>query len=120
MTLKRLELLQWYALFGGALAWASQHVAGYFVSTAACGSVGWHTETPQIALAVAAALAILAAEGAAIVVFRETSGLPTEAPPPYGRLRFFAQAAMLGNVLFLVITLLNGFGTVYHLPCAQS
>ena len=36
MTRFRLELLQWYALFGGALAWASEHVLGYFVGVAGC------------------------------------------------------------------------------------
>jgi hypothetical protein len=118
MTRARLELLQWYALFGGALAWAAQHVAGYFVSTAACGSTPFHAAAPQVVLAVAACLAILSAEAAAIVVFRATSS--SDAPPPVGRLHFFAQAAMLGNVLFFVITVLNGVGTVYHLPCAQS
>jgi hypothetical protein len=117
VTRLRLELLQWYALLGGALAWATQHVGGYFVSQAGCGSPRIGAETPQIALAAAAALAIVAAEAAALVVFRATS---LDEPPPSGRLHFFAQAALLGNVLFFVIVVLNSLGTVYHLPCAQS
>jgi hypothetical protein len=117
MTRLRLELLQWYALLGGALAWASQHVAGYFVSTAACGSAAISSSVPQIALAVCAAALVLAAEGAALVVFRATR---PDDPAPGGRLHFFAEAALLGNLLFLVIVVLTGFGSVYHLPCAQS
>ncbi len=113
----RLELLQWYGLLGGALAWAAQHVGGYFVSEAGCGASHVSAEAPQIVLAACAAVAIAAAEAAAFVVFRATS---LEDPPPGGRLHFFAMAALLGNVLFFVIVVLNSLGTVYHLPCAQS
>jgi hypothetical protein len=35
-------------------------------------------------------------------------------------MRFFAVAALLGNVLFFVIILLSGVGAVVHLPCTQS
>ncbi|HEV8462143.1 MAG TPA: hypothetical protein VGQ38_15695 [Gaiellaceae bacterium] len=117
MTRVRLEALQWYALLGGALAWTTQHVLGYFVSTAACTDSTSHASTVQIAIAVGAVLLILAAEAAAVVVFRATS---LDEEPPSGRLHFFAQAAILGNVLFLLVVVLNGVGTVYHLPCAQS
>jgi hypothetical protein len=120
VTRFRLEILQWYALFGGALAWATQHVLGYFVSTAGCGSIGFHATVEQIAFAVGAGIAIAAAEGAAFVVFRATSGADIRAAPPYGRLHFFAQAALVGNILFLFIVVLTSLGSVYHLPCAQS
>jgi hypothetical protein len=117
MTRVRLEVLQWYALLGGALAWTTQHVAGYFVSTAGCGPAGGDMKATQIVLAASAALLILVAEAAAFAVFRATS---PEAPPPSGRMHFFAQAALLGNVLFLVVVVLTGVGSVDHLPCAQS
>jgi hypothetical protein len=117
MTRTRLEALQWYALLGGAFAWATEYVAGYFVSTADCTGSTAHTSTAQVALVAGAVLAIAAAEAAAVVVYRQTT---PDAPPPSGRLHFFAQAALLGNVLFLLIVVLNGVGTVYHLPCAQS
>ena len=121
MTRTRLELLQWYALLGGPLAWATQHVVGYFVSDGAC-SVA-HIPAPaafEVAIAVVAGAAVLAAEGAALLVFRETRGVPEDAPGPFGRLRFFAEAALLGNVLFFVIVVLDGVSTVYHLPCRLS
>jgi hypothetical protein len=117
VTRLRLELLQWYALFGGALAWAAQHVVGYFVSTAGCGSVGVNMTVAQVLLAVGAGVLVLGAEAAAFTVFRATA---PDAPPPAGRLHFFAQAALLGNVLFLVIVVLDGTGAITHLPCAQS
>jgi hypothetical protein len=117
MTRLRLEVLQWFALFGGALAWATQHVVGYFVSTAGCGSVGGDMTIAQILLAVGAGLIVVGAEAAAFTVFRATAA---DAPPPSGRLHFFAQAALLGNVLFLLIVVLDGTGSVSHLPCASS
>ena len=117
MTRTRLEILQWYALLGGAIAWAAQHVAGYFVSTGGCGSATLHMRATQISLAVGAGLVIAGAEAAAYLVFRATAH---DDAPPSGRLHFFAEAALLGNVLFLVIVVLTGVGSVYHLPCAQS
>ena len=63
---------------------------------------------------------MLAAEAAALAVFRATQDVAEDAPGPLGRLRFFAEAALLGNVLFLVIVVLDCVGTVYHLPCRQS
>jgi hypothetical protein len=117
MTRARLEVLQWYALLGGALAWATEYVVGYFVSTADCAGEAAHVSTIQIAIALGALIAISAAEVAAAVVYRAT--VP-DAPPPSGRMHFFAQAALLGNVLFLLVVVLNTVGTVSHLPCAQS
>ena len=121
MTRTRLELLQWYALLGGPLAWAAQHVAGYFVADGAC-SAG-HVPAPttfEVALALLAGAAVLAAEAAAFVVFRATRDTPEDAPGPFGRLRFFAEAALLGNVLFFVIVVLDAVGALYQLPCRLS
>jgi hypothetical protein len=121
MTRARLELLQWCALLGGPLAWATQHVVGFFVADGACSAT--HVSSPralEIALAVLAGAAVVAAEAAALVVFRVTRTVPEDAPGPYGRLRFFAEAALLGNVLFFVIVVLDGVGSVVHLPCRLS
>ena len=41
-------------------------------------------------------------------------------PPPEGRRHFFALAASIGNVLFLVIIVLSGTGAIVHEPCMQS
>jgi hypothetical protein len=120
----RLELLQWFALFGGPLAWTVQHVVGYGIADAGCSAVGtqwdFHTAALQIALSTATGVVVLAAEAAAFVVFRQTRDVDQYAPGPNGRIRFLAQAALLGNVLFFVIVVLDGVGTVYHLPCHQA
>lgn len=121
---RRLEVLQWFGLLGGALAWTVHHVVGFGISDAACGSAGERWGLPaaelQIGLAVAAGAVVLAAEAAALTVFRATQDVSENAPGPIGRLRFFAEAALLGNVLFLVIVVFDCVGTVYHLPCGPS
>jgi hypothetical protein len=120
----RLELLQWFGLLGGAVAWAVQHVVGYGIADAGCSVAGrqWglDVETAQIVLSVCTGTVVLAAEAAALVVFRTTSGVPENAPGPVGRLHFFAEAALLGNVLFFVMVVFDCVSTVYHLPCRPS
>ena len=123
MSRTRLELLQWFGLFGGALAWTAEHVAGYGISDAACSVAGrqWGLDaaTLQVVVGVAAGSVVIAAWTAALIAYRATN-VPYDAPPPTGRIHFFAQAALLGNVLFLVIVVLDAAGSVYHLPCRQS
>ncbi|HEY5295478.1 MAG TPA: hypothetical protein VIJ70_08390 [Gaiellaceae bacterium] len=117
----RLEVLQWYALLGGAVAWAAQHVVGFFVSTQGCSAAGSsNTELWQIVLAVAAGIAVCAAEAAALVVYRATSGAGKDAPGPAGRLHFFAQAALVGNILFFVVIVLDSSATIASLPCGAA
>jgi uncharacterized membrane protein len=124
MTRIRLELLQWFGLFGGALAWATQHVVGYGISDSGCSVAdqqwGLPVSTLQIVLGVAAGVIAIAAWTAALVTYRETRAVDKDAPGPAGRIHFFAEAALLGNVLFLVIIVLNAVSTVVQLPCRQS
>ncbi|MFL5928610.1 MAG: hypothetical protein ACJ77E_16885 [Gaiellaceae bacterium] len=124
MTRVRLELLQWFGLFGGALAWASQHVVGYGISDSGCGVAGrqWGlpVSTLQVVLGVVAGVITVAAWTAAFLAFRETRSVDHDAPGPAGRIHFFAQAGLLGNVLFLVIIVLAVVSTVYQLPCRPS
>jgi len=124
MTRSRLELLQWFSLFAGPLAWATEHVVGYFISDAACNVAGarWRLDTApwQAVLAVLAGAVVVAAWLAAFVTFRETRTVDKDEPGPLGRIHFFAQAALLGNVLFFVIVVLDGVGSVHDLPCRQS
>lgn len=124
MSRPRLELLQWFGLFGGALAWATQHVVGYGISDSACNVAGsqWHLDatTLQTIAAIVAGAVVVAAWAASFLAFRATQTVDKDAPGPAGRIHFFAQAALLANVLFFVIVVLNGVSTVYHLPCHQA
>jgi hypothetical protein len=115
------EFLSWFGLFAAALAWAVQLVVGFGSTVAGCSVAGqvWgvNIDAWQIGLMIGAGSIVLLAEAAAIYVFVETSELHHEDPPPWGRRHFFASAAMLGNVLFLVIILLSGLGSIYLQGC---
>jgi hypothetical protein len=124
MTRSRLELLQWFALFGGPLAWATEHVVGFWITDAACNVAGaqWDLDPAvlQTVLAVLVGLVVIAAWLASFIVFRNTRTVDYDAAGPLGRIHFFAQAGLLGNVLFFVIVVLDGVGTVHDLPCHPS
>jgi hypothetical protein len=124
MTRNRLEFLQWFSLFAGPLAWATEHVVGYYLSEASCHVAGaqWGLDPAvlQTVLAVVVGLVVIAAWLAGFTAFRETRTIDKDAPGPLGRIHFFAKAALLGNLLFFVIVVLDGVGTVHDLPCHQS
>jgi hypothetical protein len=117
------ELLQWFGLFGGGIAWAVHLGLGFFVAQARCGagSVHWGVDntTWQVVLMIAAAAVVALAEAACILTILGTSDSTYEDVPPYGRRRFFALGAAAGNVLFLVAILLEGIGSIAHDPCRQ-
>ena len=118
MTLRRLEILQWFALFAGPWAWATQHVLVFTVGNAHCAVAVSYWGVPVIVLNVLITLVlgviVVAAELAAAVVVRATNEVGEYAPGPYGRLKFFAQAALVGNVLFIVLVTLDSVGALYH------
>lgn len=124
MTRFRPELLQWYGLFGGALIWACQLVVGFGVTVADCSAAGsrWGIDvtTWEIVLLVVGVALTLAAEAAAVAVFLSTRRLEYDDPPPQGRRHFFAEAALVGNVLFFVAILLSGIAAIVHAPCHQA
>jgi hypothetical protein len=111
-------------LFGAAIGWTAQHITGFGVSVAKCGagSSAWHLDYRawQVTLMVVGLLLILIAEAAAITVLVRTWGVDEDGAPPLGREHFFAIAAATGNVLFLVMVLLSGIGTLASTPCQQA
>jgi hypothetical protein len=133
MTLRRLSIVQWIGVVVAPLAWTGQHVVGYGVGQARCEvgaawSIGF--DTWQIAIVVAACLLILVSEAAAIAVFRATREANYGDGPagegrwggavPHTRIHFFATAAMVANVLFLTVVLLDGLASVFDSLCVQS
>jgi len=118
VTRTRLELLQWYALLAGPWVWATQHVLLFGATNAHCSLPVAFWDVPafwlNLLISLVCGSGVLAAEVAAWVVYRATSEVEEYAPGPYGRMRFFAQAALLGNVLFLVIVVLDAAGAIYH------
>jgi len=124
MSLRRLELLQWFGLLAAPLAWAVQLVVGFGAADANCarggGRWGIDVEAWEIALTAAAATVAVAAEISAARLYRELRNVEDDAPGPRGRLHFFSVAALVGNVLFLGLIALTAFGALSHLGCEQS
>jgi len=123
MSRLRLEVLQWFALFAGPWLWATQHVLLFGLTNSHCSVPVSHWHVPVVWLNALITLlcgaAVAAAEAAAIVVYRATRQYGEYAPGPWGRMRFLAEAAMLGNLLFLVIVALDATGVFYH-GCGQA
>ncbi|MFL5941798.1 MAG: hypothetical protein ACJ75L_00865 [Gaiellaceae bacterium] len=132
-TLRQLSIVQWIGVVVAPVAWTAQHVVGYGVGQARCGvGAGWGIgfDTWQLAIGGAAVLLILVSEAAAVLVFlatRETNygdGPPGEGRwggrTPYARLHFFATTALVANVLFLVMVLMDGLLSTFAPLCAQS
>ncbi len=115
------EFLQWFGLFGAALTWTVQLVVGFGVTVARCGPangvLGVDIKAWEVALMAAGIALVLLSEGAALSVLWETRNVDESGPPPAGRRRFFAVAASIGNLLFLVIIVLSGTGAIVHEPC---
>jgi hypothetical protein len=133
-TLGQLAFIQWIGVVVAPLAWTGQHVVGYGVGQARCsvGGASWGIayDTWQLAILAAAGLLVVVSEAAAVTVFLATRATNYgDGPPgtgrwagavPYSRLHFFATAAMVANVLFLAVILLDGLGAVFSTLCAQS
>ena len=118
------DFLQWFGLFGAALTWTAQLVIGFGVTIARCGPanavLGVDVKAWEIALmATGIALALLA-EAAALTVLWETRNVDYGGPAPEGRRHFFALAASIGNVLFIVVIVLSGVGAIVHQPCVEA
>jgi hypothetical protein len=135
MSTRTLSFLQWLGILAGPLVWTAQHVVGFGVGVAACSAGGqqWHLDYDlwQYVLLALACLAFVVAETSAAAVFLRTrdedfgdgppeNGRPWEAVARRGRLHFFATAALVANVLFLAIPLLDGIGSVASTLCRQS
>ena len=124
MRLLRAELVQWYGLFGAALAWTAQHLIVFGVGYADCLDASRHwgldVVTWTIVTTVAGGGLAVLAEVAAIRVLLTTRGFDYDGAPPLARQHFFAYAAALGNVLFLVAIALNAVGALASPTCRPS
>lgn len=117
------EFLQWFGLFGAALTWTAQLVIGFGVAVARCGAanavLGVDVRVWELALTTAGVAFVLLAEAAALTTLWETRSVDYDDPAPAGRRHFFAVAAALGNLLFLVAIVLSGVAAIVHQPPCQ-
>lgn len=130
---RTLGVLQWAGLIGGAVVMAVQHLAGYWFTEAECGGPGaagpLSNDAWLGAIAVASGLLVVSALAASAIVFRsartaepgdgplEEQALPRE---PFGRLHFFAAAALVANIVFLGVIGLDVLGATLGAVCRQS
>jgi len=62
----------------------------------------------------------LGAALAASAVLVSTRDVSYEDEPPIGRIRFFAIAALIANVLFVMMIVLYAVGSIGNTPCVQA
>lgn len=117
------EFLQWFGLFGAALTWSTQLVLGFGVALARCGAanavLGVDLRAWQLTLLGVGVVLVVLAEAAALETLWETRAVHYDDAAPDGRRHFFAVAAVLGNLLFLVAIVLGGVAVVIHEPPCQ-
>jgi hypothetical protein len=125
------SLLVWFAVGGGACAWAVQFVIGLAFGFAECNQTG--REVPihagQAAASAAAALIALASIAAGVWLFRNTYRVGDVfgeerrgdgAPPPIGRIHFLALVGLTVNFLALAIIVMDGIGAPLLPLCQQA
>ncbi|HEY2601048.1 MAG TPA: hypothetical protein VGI67_05795 [Thermoleophilaceae bacterium] len=120
----RTELLLWGGVLAAPAAWTIEHVLGYGVTEAACGTAGAGSPVPThtwlaLATALGAALA-LAGIVAAALSLRSVWGSGNDAPPPPGRIWFMSVCGLVLSPLFLLIILLDGIGALLLGGCHQG
>ncbi|MFC0005572.1 hypothetical protein [Micromonospora siamensis] len=118
-------LLLWYAVLGGAAAWAVHLIAGWGVDELTCASdrdrIGALPLRVVIAGAVVLpALVTVGALLAAALVWRRTAHPPDGVEErPVSRSRMLAVVAIWSNLLFLAIIVLGGIALLVLPPCLR-
>jgi len=124
MTVKRLSRLQWFGLFGGAVMLAAGHILGIGLTYAECNVGGARWGIPndpwEMAILLTAAFVMVLAAAASATIIAQTQGTSYDDDPPLSRIRFFAIAALLANVLFTIIMILDLVGNVFNVVCRQG
>jgi hypothetical protein len=123
VNVRTLGALQWLGLGLGAAVWFAAHLVGFGLTQAACSAGGrqWGISIAlwqALLMGVAVALVLLA-EAAAVAVFARTRD-PDLAGLPYTRMHFFATAAIVANLVFLMIVVLDGTAAIVHGTCVQA
>lgn len=122
--MRRLEVLQWTGLLLGAAMWGAAHVIGFGTTEASCNAAaptfGIDFHLWEGLITGLAGLVAMSAGLAATAVLVLTRDVSYEDDPPIGRIRFFAIAALIANVLFVMIVVLYLVGTLGNTPCTQA
>jgi hypothetical protein len=110
-----------FGVVGAPAAWTLQHVTGFALTQAECGTAFRDDLAFQgltiAAMATAATVAVLA-ELSAIAVYRRTRHAGPD--PPGSRMHFLAIVGMTIAPLFLAIILMSGLAAAFLDTCTQS
>jgi hypothetical protein len=125
------SLLVWFAVGGGACAWAVQFVIGLAFGFAECNQAGRGVplHAGQAAASAVAAVIALGSIAAGVWLFRNTYRVGDifgeerrgdGAPPPIGRIHFLALVGLTVNFLALAIIIMDGIGAPLLPLCEQA
>lgn len=132
MTYRPSNLLVWFGVAGGAIAFATQFVAGLAFSFAQCNNGSrWHlpVSTWQVGLAIGGFVVGLASTAVAVTVFRRTYRIGDMfgeerrgdgSAPPLGRIHFLAIVGLTVNALVLMIMVMDAVATGVQGMCIQT
>lgn len=119
VTSRHVSVMQWYAVAGPPLAWATQLALGYFYTEAACRpahlTLAGGIHAPEAVLAVAMAAVAAGAWICAVLLFRSTSrGTISD---PLGRVRFLADVGLVVGAIFFVLIIYTGAAVLSVSEC---
>ena len=122
MKSRRFNLLLWFGVTGGPLAWVVHHAAGYAFGLAQCDQPTTRWQLPvhawEIALGVGGILIALAAEAVSLKIFLDTREAGDQ--PPAGRVHFLSVVGLTVNPLALAIMAMTAVGAPLLSVCQQS
>ena len=121
----------WFAVGGGAVAWAIQFVVGLGFGFAECDQAGRAVpiHAGQAVASAVAAVVALASIAAGVWLFRHTYRVGDVfgqerrgdgASPPIGRIHFLAIVGLTVNLLVLTIIIMDGIGAPLLPVCQQA
>jgi len=126
-------VLQWVGLLAGSATWIVAHYGGIEITQAECNATGaarWTLSNPvwQGTLMGVTATILVLAEVCAVTVFMRTRGVGFGDGPPeeevdsrrLTRIHFFSVAALVANLMFLMIVLLDGTANLVDIACRRS
>ncbi len=126
------NVLVWFGVLGGSVAWAVQFVTNLFLTFYDCGAEARASVTLhpiQTAIGIAAIIVGLASTAVAVWLFRDTRqeremslkvirGFGGD--PPLARVHFLAIVGLTVNFLSIAIIVLTTIGSPELLNCQQS
>jgi hypothetical protein len=127
------NVVVWFGVLGGAVAWVCQFLVNLAVSFAQCNAPAGRWQLPvrtlQITLSAAGLAVGLLSTGVALWLYLYTyqfKHVPRMerrgegSPPPTGRLNFLAVVGLTVNFLAMAIMIMTGVGAPLLSVCRQS